>query len=144
MCLHLAGGLAISVKPRSWIKEEQTSVSVTNSSATELAGWKYILISKGHWVTPSSLCSGLTEVPTGIPEDTVHIDLSNNAIRHLRARDFKTARSLISLNLSHNNMEHIDTGKTLYVCYYCCISDQWILWNMLNIFRNIQDENLYM
>lgn len=38
MCLHLAGGLAISVKPRSWIKEEQTSVSVTNSSATELAG----------------------------------------------------------------------------------------------------------
>uniref|UniRef100_A0A8D2ZYH7 Leucine rich repeat containing 17 n=1 Tax=Scophthalmus maximus TaxID=52904 RepID=A0A8D2ZYH7_SCOMX len=54
---------------------------------------------------------GLTEVPTGIPEDTVHIDLSNNAIRHLRARDFKTARSLISLNLSHNNMEHIDTAS---------------------------------
>uniref|UniRef100_A0A3Q3ISE1 LRRCT domain-containing protein n=1 Tax=Monopterus albus TaxID=43700 RepID=A0A3Q3ISE1_MONAL len=52
---------------------------------------------------------GLTEVPTGIPEDVVRIDLSHNSIRHLRARDFQSARSLRSLNLSNNNMEHIDT-----------------------------------
>ncbi|XP_023154074.2 leucine-rich repeat-containing protein 17-like [Amphiprion ocellaris] len=54
---------------------------------------------------------GLTKVPTGIPEDVVHIDLSHNSIRHLRAKDFQGARSLRTLNLSHNNMEHIDTGS---------------------------------
>ncbi|XP_060933124.1 leucine-rich repeat-containing protein 17-like isoform X1 [Limanda limanda] len=54
---------------------------------------------------------GLTEVPTGIAEDVVHIDLSNNLIRHLRAKDFQTARSLRFLNLSNNNIEHIDTGS---------------------------------
>ncbi|XP_078112888.1 leucine-rich repeat-containing protein 17-like [Sander vitreus] len=54
---------------------------------------------------------GLTEVPTGIPEDVVHIDLSHNSIRHLKARNFQTARSLRTLNISHNNMEHIDTAS---------------------------------
>ncbi|XP_029290551.1 leucine-rich repeat-containing protein 17-like isoform X2 [Cottoperca gobio] len=54
---------------------------------------------------------GLTEVPTGIPEDVVHIDLSHNSIRHLKARDFQGARSLRTLNISHNNMEHIDTAS---------------------------------
>lgn len=54
---------------------------------------------------------GLTEVPTGIPEDVVHVDLSHNSIRHLKARDFQGARSLRALNLSSNNMEHIDTGS---------------------------------
>ncbi|XP_026222020.1 leucine-rich repeat-containing protein 17-like [Anabas testudineus] len=54
---------------------------------------------------------GLTEVPTGIPEDIVHIDLSHNSISHLKARDFQGARSLRTLNISNNNMEHIDTGS---------------------------------
>lgn len=54
---------------------------------------------------------GLTEVPTGIPEDVVHLDLSHNSIRHLKARDFQGARSLKILNLSHNNMEHTDTAS---------------------------------
>lgn len=54
---------------------------------------------------------GLTEVPTGIPEDVVHIDLSYNAIRHLKAKDFQGARSLRTLNVSNNNMEHMDTGS---------------------------------
>ncbi|XP_038561161.1 leucine-rich repeat-containing protein 17-like [Micropterus salmoides] len=54
---------------------------------------------------------GLTEVPTGIPEDVVHIDLSHNSIRHLRARDFEGARSLRTLNISNNNMKHIDTAS---------------------------------
>lgn len=54
---------------------------------------------------------GLTEVPTGIPEDVVHIDLSHNSIRHLRARDFQGARSLRTLNISHNNMEHMDKAS---------------------------------
>ncbi|XP_008299132.1 leucine-rich repeat-containing protein 17 [Stegastes partitus] len=54
---------------------------------------------------------GLIKVPTGIPEDVVHIDLSHNAIRHLRAKDFHGSRSLRTLNLSNNNMEHIDTGS---------------------------------
>ncbi|XP_044213347.1 leucine-rich repeat-containing protein 17-like isoform X1 [Thunnus albacares] len=58
-------------------------------------------------------CSGrgLTEVPTGIPEDVVHIDLSHNSISHLRARDFHGARSLRTLNLSNNNMEHVETAS---------------------------------
>ncbi|XP_040893311.1 leucine-rich repeat-containing protein 17-like [Toxotes jaculatrix] len=54
---------------------------------------------------------GLTEVPTGIPDDVVHIDLSHNSIRHLRGKDFQRARSLRTLNLSSNNMERIDTGS---------------------------------
>lgn len=54
---------------------------------------------------------GLTEVPTGIPEDVVQVDLSHNSISRLRIRDFHEARSLRVLNLSNNNMEHIDTGS---------------------------------
>ncbi|XP_071393836.1 leucine-rich repeat-containing protein 17-like [Centroberyx affinis] len=54
---------------------------------------------------------GLTEVPTGIPEDIVHMDLSHNNIHHLRPRDFQGARSLRTLNLSSNNMERIDTAS---------------------------------
>ncbi|XP_068579421.1 leucine-rich repeat-containing protein 17-like [Cebidichthys violaceus] len=54
---------------------------------------------------------GLTEVPAGIPEDVVHIDLSHNSIRHLKARNFHGARGLRTLNISHNNMEHIDTAS---------------------------------
>ncbi|XP_034391845.1 leucine-rich repeat-containing protein 17-like [Cyclopterus lumpus] len=54
---------------------------------------------------------GLTEVPSNIPEDVVHIDLSYNSIRHLKARDFHRARGLRSLNISYNNMEHINTAS---------------------------------
>ncbi|XP_069558107.1 leucine-rich repeat-containing protein 17-like [Brachyistius frenatus] len=54
---------------------------------------------------------GLTEVPTGIPHDAVHVDLSNNSIRNLKTRDFQGARSLRTLNLSKNYMEHIDRGS---------------------------------
>lgn len=61
-------------------------------------------------ISSSSLCSGLTEVPAGIPEDVVHIDLSFNSIRHLKAKDFQGARSLRTLNVSNNNMDHMDTG----------------------------------
>lgn len=54
---------------------------------------------------------GLTEVPTGIPDDVVHLDLSHNAIRHLKAKEFQSAKSLKTLNLSSNNMEHLDTAS---------------------------------
>ncbi|KAG7521682.1 leucine-rich repeat-containing protein 17-like [Solea senegalensis] len=54
---------------------------------------------------------GLTEVPTGIPDDVVHVDLSYNSISHLRARDFQSARSLRFLNLSNNYMERIDPAS---------------------------------
>lgn len=54
---------------------------------------------------------GLTDVPTGIPEEVVHIDLSHNSISHLRARDFQGAKGLRTLNLSSNGMERIDTGS---------------------------------
>ncbi|KAM8892106.1 leucine-rich repeat-containing protein 17-like isoform 1-T2 [Spinachia spinachia] len=54
---------------------------------------------------------GLTEVPTGIPEDVVHMDLSHNSIRHLKARNFQGARSLRTLDISHNNLEHIDKAS---------------------------------
>lgn len=49
-------------------------------------------------------------MPTGIPEDVVHIDLSYNSIHHLKAKDFQGARNLRTLNVSNNNMEHMDTG----------------------------------
>uniref|UniRef100_A0A8C6WPT3 Leucine rich repeat containing 17 n=1 Tax=Neogobius melanostomus TaxID=47308 RepID=A0A8C6WPT3_9GOBI len=51
------------------------------------------------------------EVPTNIPDDVVHLDLSHNSIRHLKAKEFQGARSLKSLNLSSNNMEHLDTAS---------------------------------
>lgn len=54
---------------------------------------------------------GLTEVPTGIPEDVVHVDLSHNEIKHLKAKTFHGARSLRTLNLSNNRMERLDTGS---------------------------------
>ncbi|XP_072241298.1 leucine-rich repeat-containing protein 17-like [Leuresthes tenuis] len=53
---------------------------------------------------------GLTEVPSSIPEDVFQIDLSHNSIRHLKPRDFHSARSLRILKLKNNNMGHIDTG----------------------------------
>uniref|UniRef100_A0A671Y487 Leucine rich repeat containing 17 n=1 Tax=Sparus aurata TaxID=8175 RepID=A0A671Y487_SPAAU len=54
---------------------------------------------------------GLTEVPTGIPEQVVHLDLSQNSIRHLKAKDFQGARSLRTLNFSNNNLEQFDKGS---------------------------------
>ncbi|XP_037538727.1 leucine-rich repeat-containing protein 17 [Nematolebias whitei] len=54
---------------------------------------------------------GLTQVPSGIPEDVVQVDLSHNSISHLKPRDFQGARSLRILNLSSNNMEHLDTAS---------------------------------
>ncbi|XP_017278565.1 leucine-rich repeat-containing protein 17 [Kryptolebias marmoratus] len=54
---------------------------------------------------------GLPQVPSGILEDAVQVDLSHNSIRHLKSRDFQGARSLRVLNLSSNNMEHLDTGS---------------------------------
>lgn len=59
--------------------------------------------------------SGLTEVPAGVPEDVVHIDLSNNSITHLKAKDFLDTKSLRILNISHNNMQHADTGTCTVV-----------------------------
>ncbi|XP_011605484.1 leucine-rich repeat-containing protein 17 [Takifugu rubripes] len=53
----------------------------------------------------------LSEVPAGIPEDVVHIDLSNNSINHLKAKDFLGTKSLKVLNISNNNMQHADTGS---------------------------------
>ena len=43
------------------------------------------------------------------------MDLSHNSINHLRARDFKEAMSLRTLNLSNNNLTRIDTGMQLCV-----------------------------
>ncbi|XP_061899092.1 leucine-rich repeat-containing protein 17-like [Entelurus aequoreus] len=54
---------------------------------------------------------GLTEVPVGVPEDVVHVDLSHNNIRHLKAKSFQGLKSLKTLNISHNNMERIDTAS---------------------------------
>lgn len=73
----------------------------------------------GHSISSSSLRSGLLEVPRGIPEDVVHIDLSFNSIRHLKAKDFQGARSLRTLNVSNNNMERMDTGVKRPFGNYC-------------------------
>ncbi|XP_030222393.1 leucine-rich repeat-containing protein 17 [Gadus morhua] len=53
----------------------------------------------------------LTEVPSGIPDYIVHMDLSHNSIRQLRARDFHEARSLRTLNLKDNDLEHMEKGS---------------------------------
>ncbi|KAJ3596737.1 hypothetical protein NHX12_003141 [Muraenolepis orangiensis] len=54
---------------------------------------------------------GLTEVPSGIPSDIVHVDLSHNSIRQLRARDFYGARSLRTLNLKDNDLEQLEKAS---------------------------------
>ncbi|XP_072291439.1 leucine-rich repeat-containing protein 17-like [Eucyclogobius newberryi] len=54
---------------------------------------------------------GLTEVPAGIPDDVVQLDLSHNSIRHLKAKEFQGVKNLKFLNLSSNNMEHLDTAS---------------------------------
>ncbi|XP_028305230.1 leucine-rich repeat-containing protein 17-like [Gouania willdenowi] len=54
---------------------------------------------------------GLTEAPTGIPDDVVQIDLSRNSISHLKTKSFHGLRSLRTLNLSQNHLEHLDTGS---------------------------------
>ena len=56
---------------------------------------------------------GLTQVPSGIPGDIVHMDLSHNSIRQLRARDFHEARSLRTLNLKDNDLDHMEKGTHL-------------------------------
>lgn len=93
-------------------------------------------------ISPSSPCLGLTEVPTGIPEDVVHIDLSYNSIRHLRAKDFHGARSLRTLNFSSNDMEHMDTGMcaiTLTALYL--ISEHYS--DVLSMSANVRAGNLH-
>lgn len=77
-------------------------------------------LKEGPYITYFPLCLGLTEVPAGIPENVVHLDLSNNSISHLRAKDFQGATSLRTLNISNNNMQHIDTGVCgcVVVCFY--------------------------
>ena len=60
---------------------------------------------------------GLTEVPSGIPDDIVHMDLSHNSIRQLRARDFHEARSLWTLNLKDNDLEHMEKGTDFFIQY---------------------------
>lgn len=49
-------------------------------------------------------------MPAGIPEDVVHVDLSNNSIYYLKAKDFLGTKSLRILNISQNNMQRADTG----------------------------------
>nr|XP_023672560.1 leucine-rich repeat-containing protein 17-like [Paramormyrops kingsleyae]XP_023672561.1 leucine-rich repeat-containing protein 17-like [Paramormyrops kingsleyae]XP_023672562.1 leucine-rich repeat-containing protein 17-like [Paramormyrops kingsleyae]XP_023672563.1 leucine-rich repeat-containing protein 17-like [Paramormyrops kingsleyae] len=51
---------------------------------------------------------GLTNVPAGIPPDIVKADLSRNKIRHLRPKEFVTAKDLRSLNLSSNGLDGIE------------------------------------
>ncbi|CAB1323073.1 unnamed protein product, partial [Coregonus sp. 'balchen'] len=45
----------------------------------------------------------------------VHMDLSQNSPRRLKARDFVEANTLRSLNLSHNNLEDMDTDFDLSI-----------------------------
>lgn len=55
-------------------------------------------------------------MPSGVPEDVVHVDLSNNSINHLKAKDFLGTKSLRTLNISHNNLQHADTGTRAVAC----------------------------
>lgn len=98
-------------------------------------------LKKAPYTTPSSLCLGLTEVPTGIPEDVVHIDLSHNSISHLRARDFHGARSLRTLNVSNNNMEHMDTGMCSNITAALLVTTSEYYSYVLNMSSTIQDGN---
>lgn len=55
-------------------------------------------------------------MPSGVPEDVVHVDLSNNSINHLKAKDFLGTKSLRTLNISRNNLQHADTGTRAVAC----------------------------
>ncbi|KAM4570057.1 leucine-rich repeat-containing protein 17 [Odontesthes bonariensis] len=52
----------------------------------------------------------LNYIPSELPSDIVNMDLSQNSIKHLRAKLFLQSKDLKVLNLSSNNLQHIDTG----------------------------------
>lgn len=62
-----------------------------------------------------SFLTDLTNVPAGIPPDIVKVDLSRNKIRHLRPKEFVTAKDLRSLNLSSNSLDGIDIGGYIFI-----------------------------
>lgn len=95
------------------------------------------------YVTPP-LCLGLTEVPTGIPDDVVHIDLSHNSISHLKARDFQGARSLRTLNVSSNSMEHMDTGVCTIITAALWVTVSEYCSYVFGVCSNVQDGNPHM
>ncbi|XP_074873149.1 leucine-rich repeat-containing protein 17 isoform X3 [Carettochelys insculpta] len=52
----------------------------------------------------------LKKVPGNIPPDIVKLDLSNNKIKQLRAKEFEDVNELKILNLSSNGIVYIDTA----------------------------------
>lgn len=65
---------------------------------------------------PTSFCASclflaLNNVPSNLPSDIVKMDLSRNNINHLRPKQFLLSKDLKLLNLSSNNLQHIDTGR---------------------------------
>lgn len=59
-----------------------------------------------------SLPADLTHIPSDLPSDIVKMDLSHNSITHLRPKQFLLSKDLKLLNLSNNNLEHIDKGNS--------------------------------
>lgn len=60
------------------------------------------------------ILSELQQVPTDISPDIIKLDLSNNKIKRLQAKEFKDVPNLEILNLNNNGLEFIDPGKCMF------------------------------
>uniref|UniRef100_A0A8C5PDX4 TIR domain-containing protein n=1 Tax=Leptobrachium leishanense TaxID=445787 RepID=A0A8C5PDX4_9ANUR len=53
---------------------------------------------------------GLTQVPANLPEKTVHLDISHNKIKAIKAEDFNNLTLLQQMNISFNEISFISIG----------------------------------
>ncbi|KAK7913617.1 hypothetical protein WMY93_013828 [Mugilogobius chulae] len=59
----------------------------------------------------------LKNIPSDLPSDIVKMDMSRNAIRHLRSKPFLLSKELKHLNLSSNNLQKIDIAAFAGLLY---------------------------
>lgn len=59
----------------------------------------------------------LKSIPSDLPSDIVKMDLSRNAMKHLRPKQFLLSKDLKLLNLSSNSLQKIDTAAFAGLLY---------------------------